>query len=692
MRFKSTAAFFRGFAFALLAALSAMGCEYGIFNKDYPDHSEILVYADNDLDNALSKSRTLTYLLDDEKMSEKFIRIEAKHMKGESESKGGFAFESDTVSWTVADEKTIVVPLNRIRTLGVHEIRIISSLGDQFNKKFLICASSSLKSIDVEYSIEKKAEGIEYGGSDKGSFTTQDDFTSPITLIPSSTYAFKLGSESKFKIPTVDFTVKDSGVMHFEKESDCAARLIIESGSESKESSFTISIRNSDIKITVPVLIKDIANLSISEESAKDDKTNVIFIENTDSAKNYAISLKTASDDNRTLVAYFAKQGNSEDISGSITNSLKNTITVQSNDYFSLSFNGKAKTLNIIPKKQTTLDNRNLHFYLYVYDTDDNYFGRWRIMIGGNIEKIELEPTEISAKTQTSSSTRAALTPNSDSRMLIWYLSKSKGDDIAPPPMEKQFQDNIVSFMTKYAASDTIRIGDLTYDTSKHSFGMTQGLDHTMRWTTGSEAACAYLIALDPESLQFDSVPFLVSAESSIVLKSDDPISGKKASDMAYNGNTKEFEDGFHAISFPYGQCYPDTYANGENGRMTRMFYLPHNRISRIGIKTSNIRMLTVSPTSQSNQLLSFELLRSESEGCYDLEITPAWLDLDSKSKSGSTVAKPPCQNPSAGADSYGKIFYQYIGRCSLEMTAYPKSEENCESKIKIKIVLFENT
>ena len=69
-----------------------------------------------------------------------------------------------------------------------------------------------------------------------------------------------------------------------------------------------------------------------------------------------------------------------------------------------------------------------------------------------------------------------------------------------------------------------------------------------------------------------------------------------------------------------------------------------------------------------------------------------AWLDLDSKSKSGSTVAKPPCQNPSAGADSYGKIFYQYIGRCSLEMTAYPKSEENCESKIKIKIVLFENT
>ena len=688
-----------GFSMALLksslviiiAALS-ISCEYGLFNKYYPDRSEIIAYIDGDADALLSKSKTLTYSLEDDKMNGKFIRLEAAHMKGNEKTKGGFLFESDSVSFNATDDRTITIPLNRIRTLGVHEVRITSKVDRAFDHKFLICATTPMKSFEVEYSISQSFDHIDYGGSDSGAFRSNDVFAKPIRLVSASTYLFSLTSESEYKIPTTDFSTNDSQMMRFEKESDTQARLIISDDAAGKTGTLSISIRNSGIETTVPVLIDDIASISIQEYEHGDSKTDTIFVKDANVVKEYSIALSSASNQSRCFRAYFTRQSNSEDISSEITSDMQKEVLAQSNEYFSISFDGASRKISVNTKNQTVKDGRNLYFYIYVFDDAGKYFGRWRILVGGETESVEFEDKEIRTKTQMSSSTQAKLVPDDDSKTLLWYLSRSKGESGKPPaPLEKEIQDNLISFIDKYQSAGTIRLGDASYDASACSFGMTQGNDHTMRWTTGGEATSLYIVAASPESGAFRSMPFLVSADSGIVLKSADPISNKMASELTYEGNWKEFEDSLHPIDFPNGQCYPETYMKGEFGQNTRTFYIPHDKTSRIRIDTAGIQSLTVSPTSQSNQMLTYDLFGAEESEGYVLEITPIWLDLNNKFKNGSPGASAPAQSPASGPDAYGKVFYQYIGKCTLELRAFAKAEGRNESKVKLRIIIFEN-
>ncbi|HAL18234.1 MAG TPA: hypothetical protein DCO86_01225 [Spirochaetaceae bacterium] len=676
----------------ILSALS-IGCEYGLFNKYYPNRSEIIAYIDGDMDSLLSKSKMLAYSIEDDKMNGKFIRLEAMHLRGDEKVKGGFLFESDSVSFTASDDRTITIPLDRIRTLGVHEIEITSKLDKAFDHKFLICATTPMKSFEAQYSISQAFDLIDYEGSDSGSFRSNDCFSKPIRLISASTYLFSLTSGSEYKIPTTDFLSKNPEIMRFEKESDTQARLIIGDDAAGKTGALSISVRNSGIEATVPVLIDDIASISIREREHSDIKTETIFVKDPNVVKEYSIDLSSASNQSRRFQAYFTRQSNSEDISEEISSDMQKEILAQSNEYFSISFDGASRKISVNTKKQTVKDGRNLYFYIYVFDDAGKYFGRWRVLCGGETESVEFEEKEVRTKTQTSSSTLAKLVPDDDSKTLLWYLSKSKGEIGNPPmPLEKEIQDSLISFIDKYPSAGTIRLGDTSYNASAYSFGMTQGQSHAIHWTTGGEAASLYLVAASLEGDAFCSMPFLISADSGIVLKSADPISNKKASEQNYEGNWKEFEDSLHPIDFPNGQSYPETYLKGEFGQNTRTFYLPHNKISRIRMETVGIRSLTVSPTSQSSKLLAYDLFGLEECEGYALEITPIWLDLNNKFKNGRPGAFAPAQNPDSGPDAYGKVFYQYIGKCALELKAFANAESGGESKIKIRIVLFENT
>ena len=670
--------------FYFLFALSIFtSCKYGIFNQYYPNKSELEVYIDNEYDKQLSKTCSLTLNLDDEKYKNKYLKIKAQHLKNDKIIDSDFKFSSKKLKLNIDEEGSVLINLSLINELGVHTVKATSLIDKDFDISFSLIIISSLKSIDVKYSIDKVVEGLDYDGSDRGEINSANMIYSPVYLISASSYTFIVNAVENLKIPKLEFSVISKNKnAYFEKINDNCSKLIISKNANDDELNIHISILNSDIKIIIPAIVIDIAMLNIGESDARDPKEQVLLLKNNGERKLFNLELSASSDENRKLCAFFIIQNDESDKNLSIAKNSKKEIIDERCEYMSLYFDQSKRMLSIIPHKESVFNGKNVYQYLYIWDERNNYLGRWRIIIGGFIESVKITNDKIDVKTQQSGVVSASVYPQDSECDIIWYLSKGGANyPESFEPLRKTEAREYVSFINNEKNFE-IEIDGSSYSSSDYTMIMTSGNTHNLYYTTGTNSGTCYLVALERKTKIFDYIPVLISSDGSITIRCEREVVETVVPSIAFR-DTASFINSFEIKNFPDGQYYPLSAENDKYGSNTRSFYLPHNETSKIEITTSLISQLMIEETDESKKIYTFELLKSEEEQKYILYINPIWLsakkDIE-KNNNGYKVAQ--CQ--SDGRDSYGKIFFEYLGVGSLIIIIG-------NNKMKIRISIFDN-
>lgn len=720
-------------------------------NNDKPSSacvkSSITIYLNGEDKTSILTNNILAIDLDAEQsdgtaLSPKdgFLEIKLQHFdKDNNKIQIDTNFISSEVQLNKRSPDTVGINLNTTSLpIGLYQVKCESSAGSSFSKQFDFYVYSSVTGIKADYSVQDPIPGIEYQNENEPSAkegTIQGD-GGVIYLATNSVYSFNLSATNNVSLGAVEYlsygTHEDgrpilrwsgsdnnvkSLITHGKKTPEELVEKYIKNGETDSLPYFEIKLKGTQHTIKRHVILRQYINADITETEAQNDTTRYISLTKDDGVKYYKINtIGTTSDGS---LQFALPEGTQNNLSPVIPDTnWKTTATTYatfgSDIYFDLYFNGTTKMIKITPHLDTIHNNKNIDFYLHVKDSEGNYLGYWKILIGGVVEKISIKASELKGTPGQSGTVNAEVFPSSASVSVLWYVSSSpySSDGLwSPDPSEDATTKNIIS-MLPYPAYKTTsdnkiytvamkdRAGSGTtkyYNAMVANPGVKNGVS-TLVYTLGTIAHKAYLTALvckidsegnvnavDNYSI-YASVPITISATGEVALRS---VVGVKNT-LTDNDTKKEYKldpyinENNVSLELPNretGQYYPSTAEDGIYGVATRSFYFPHNANGEIlidiyGIDKSDI---SLSPTAEADKL--FTIMQNDTQTGVSVTITPLWYQYWRDGE--INASKLPPKKKGDYLDGFG-YFTDYIGIGNVYFTI------NGSSGI-LRIVIYDN-
>ena len=658
-------------------------CEYGIFNKDMPDGSRFTLIVDNQIDDDASKMNFYSFEYSANNANKKYLKLTCIHTKNnENVNVGSYTFSSPTLHLSTIDNNTVGLSISNIDIIGFHEIYAKSSISKNFDKCFIINSSSTIEDFDISYSIlSDNLDEFEKTLLNSGSIKSSDN-SQKIELISDASYMFTLFSNTLKAFPQTEITMSNKEEFKITKIDNSHFKIDTMLNDKSSETDVQIQIKNTNIKANFEITTTKRNTIIIDKIVPKTDE-DIIAIKKDDGRQTYIINTKsTNKNNNDELFAYFSMQNSDENISNDILNSQKLKITDISCFFMDLLINTSNKTIEINPLRDTADgDNLNKYCYIYFFDEFKNYISRFRIVIGSVCEKIDITPSSVQTQSQKSGSVQINIFPQYDGE-IVWYFS-SLLSKFTPTPLSRNEVNQFLFSPNIQKDNQTYYINNMSYNSNEYFFATANSDDNLFYYTTYSNAKSVYLVAFLPKLNMYKAIPFQISGDSQVILKSNIKVVNASAPLGVYNDDKEKFEDEFEEINLPNGQEYPQTYQNGKYGDLTRCFYFPHNSISDITIEVQNLKNnININQTRESSELFTTELFPLGDNDKYTLKITPKWYDNYYMHLLTDNIDMPSTYKDKDKKDMWGKIFYQYIGSAYIMLNAN-------NTNIKLKITIY---
>lgn len=686
-------------------------CQYGVFDLLKPNKSivKLALNGENLPDSAIDEIYNVN--LDDNPHD--FLILTAYHYKDESLKNFPFVWSSETLNLVQIGNNTNSIGLHITNNLqlGLHTITAHSSVSDNLSKSFRIYVTSRTSSIAATYDISDDfipIEGVDYTDLLKGEVLPT---TEEITLLSKAKYIFKIKNTEDTNVQNYTFSCSnnlngngETIVYWTYTNGEFALTIGEDETSESVKPTVQITHNTSGSSLTFVVNIKRIIKTDITEKPDGSNNEKYISLNKNEGEKSFNITLYNSISDSSILYACLppaddVKRDDSTIITDtSLLWSDKHTFNAYYNadtipiTYFTLSFDGYNRTLTINPILNTvSKDNKNISFYIYLKDEKETYLGKWKIIIGGVIEKIETDKDTLSETVNSAGAINATIYPGNATSSITWYISETpyeaiiNGDELikkAPPPTKDIFLNNLIYMLGEELNGDSKTCTPLMKDNAS-----------TLLFSTGNTNGKCYLIALaeNTNNEVFKSIPLTINANGEISIRSLTSVYSKATNT---NGELVEYDrysdENGTLMTLPdrKTQEYPYTAENGEYGSTVRTFYFPHNSESSI-----TISMLPPSEGLKWTLLPFKNEILSVSEGkdgaTTRFTISPIWFTQTKNALQNTSLTLPPQNKNDTSPDRVAayRPFLDYLGITYIDLSLdYKQNEPLC----RIRIIIYD--
>lgn len=699
---------------SLLISPLLVSCPYGIFDLLKPNNSIIIATINGEPIYNQGYDGGV-YKIDIDKNPHDYLILTAEHYKDESFRDFPFTWISDTIPIQSigSASNTIGIGITNKLQCGMHTITALSSVCDELSRSFKLYVVSETDTISAEYHINDDftpVDGVDYTDILYG---TVSHSTKQITLVGGGVYLFSITSPKDTNISNYTFSCnnninKDGDTVIYWSYDNGEYSLVVSSDKNDSNLTPTATITHtlSGLSLSFLIDIKRIIKTDITETETDVKKENFISLNINDGPKSYNINLNNGLPPSTVIYACLPtaddikKQDeeimNSNEILWSdmhVFNAYYKNDTVPIT-YFSLNFNGHDRTITVTPYINTVNRyNKNIDFYLYLKEDNGEFLGKWKVTIGGVIEKIETDKQQISEKVNSSGSINATIYPENASGSIIWYLSETPYKTIildkktvqkAPEATQNPFLNNLVYM-----------IGEETNNGSKKSVPLMSNNTSKLLFSSGGTNGKVYLIALAENTNDevFKSIPVVISANGEISIRS---TTGVYASAQDSSGKIIELDkytdENKNLLKLPDRavQEYPDTAENGKYGPSVRTFYFPHNKESSIIIScVPTTEKLKWNSLPYKNELADIREIQDGAK--MRLIITPFWYTHTKNALQNSSMTIPPQNKHDNSKENQAayQIFTDYLGITYIDLsTDYNQSEILC----RIRIIIYDAT
>ena len=406
-------------------------------------------------------------------LSTNFV-FEARHYKTDgteyTNEKAKFSFSCDEIDlYNVTDNSCTINALN-IKEIGTYTVYAKSSLGSEYDRYFMIYAVANSISLAVEYNIlpEYINNNLEYTDAMKSGSITK--YTRELTLVAGAVYKFTVEDKSENEYAVRNITVASSSNRIYFREQSGASGEFVCMPSDGETSTLTFSVGTTKNSVSVKITLSDISQASIEyldpAAAAAEEVISLVPNPSTDSEKIYTYQvdlqsvLPLASQELMFCIDYENWDEQAENDYLDVKN-YKVSPSTNINWYsrtslfkvwddevlYQIIFDGPLGQFSIVPKADTVFTStnhgtKNLHTYIYAkYKNDPNtvYRWKWRIMVGGVLDAIELYIVDGNTETKLDSNTmdiqedtltgwkfKALQVPSSTSNSnTLWYVAKN---------------------------------------------------------------------------------------------------------------------------------------------------------------------------------------------------------------------------------------------------------------------------
>ena len=384
--------------------------------------------------------------VDEQELAGYFV-FKAQHLLDGTVVDKGFEFSSEDVDIIAIDKNTCRVVASEIKYLGDLRVYAKSEIASKFDKTFTISLKSNLKSISLGYTLTNETSLVLDEAYKSG---TINSLTKKVSLAKGGCYTLEVvAGEENASIKSIVPKTSDTEAVFFSSVIDNTCLMTI-TGQEGDIVKITVQVGRSSIKLDFYLEIKDLAEHSISQIvlSSKQEDT-LCFLANTDDwlDKSYTYQIKiddiqdtrnlqfsvqaeeiVAVRDNPASSTYTYKKGDTLQLGTLQAEQYildnpaeewqikKNALWVQEQQFevksqddlgqeqvnFKVNLNANARTLEITPLIDTVWNSNTRNYHLYVYmkfSEDESWRWKYRIMVGGVFESMELYTIENAAET-----------------------------------------------------------------------------------------------------------------------------------------------------------------------------------------------------------------------------------------------------------------------------------------------------
>lgn len=550
--------------FILTICVLISSCNYGIFDKDKPNKSILEVNFGDKIYSSDNKEFQITHNVDTSNLRSGYFVFKATHYKDNEAKKFPFSFSSDDVTIKSFGQAgyECAVDLLDLTELGTYRIYCKSSVDSSMDHIFVINLVSNLKNVVADYEIQEeyKKDGLEY--TQEMISGTITSYTKNIELVAGAVYNIYVRdsqTEEPVSIRTI-YPQVDGDSIYFRNTNTNHTEMVCLT--HDKASNYIkIKVGKTDISVGCNITLKDISSASIEERSITTESEYVISlkkntIENPDKCYDYNVNINSVSpqpqeilysidaeifDEEAFLNEDYYKPSINPDAHWLSRTQL--IYTYENETKFKIDTDGVLHTFSVTPINDTTFDmaSKNLHCYIYAkYREDKEYRWKWRIMVGGILEGIQLltynntdgekvieKDLEIKQGDTTGWIFRAKYIPTTTGSLnTLWYIAESKQPQIftdsnsvqfrAPQPAAKNSMSNkVLNFMG--GVNDEKTIGDFT---AYYYFEETAVNGVSELWTNyNAIGENCILVALNTDTYMYNCFGINNFMESTVVVR-----------------------------------------------------------------------------------------------------------------------------------------------------------------------------
>lgn len=591
-----------------------------------------------------------------------------------------FTFECENLK-LAKTENSISILVDDFPSVGTYVIKSKSSVKSIFDKAVIIEITSIVDSLQVAYELKSTLpSSVSISDDERSGILSESN--NAVTLISNGTYTLSITDGNGKALSNV--LIEENDALINIRTSKNAAYEIFVNGIDKKKGSLKISHSFYKIAFTVYFTIRDIASIQVKENDGLQNTDNTPLLTLDTEEKSYDILLSSLSNSDVlqfSLDAEIIAQEKYYD--GSTKNYIpeknKNAnwyransavFTYNDESYYRVSFNGSKRTLTITPLKNTvfTLNNNeeNLHTYIYIkYAEDTEARWKYRVLIGGKLEKLTLSlkngdseeelnsSNEISVNENTTTGWifKANFTPeNAPDKECLWYLARvnsftdykdENGTFFTAPTAFSQNSMGLKSVSLDY--NDVYTLGDTSKGLKVYSYSITGSskIDNSTIYVnyapTSDDVA---IVCINKKTKVYTFVNIKNRIKNTVTIKGaklygsyDNSSSTFQTLNMKSSVTVKT-ENGKEVISTPYKQnekiqAYPDT-VDKENFNI-RTFYMGVNSTLTLEINSS----ISLSSITFSTDEVGSEVFDSPSVRIDAIDERKATITLSTIYKSG---------------------------------------------------------
>lgn len=576
-----------------------------------------------------------TINVDEDSVSSGYFVFTATHSfdsSVENPVEPGFIFSCEDASIINATKTSCMIDFVSLQQLGSYTVKAKSNAGEEFDRYFVINMTSNLRAITVHYKIQSEylKEGLEY--TDEMKEGTITSLTGDLELCAGAVYDFTVQDKSGNDYTIKGVSISSSSSYVFFREINGAQGDMCCMQLDGKSSTVTFRAGKTDINVKVRIKLKDNSTSYVEEITELSGITdNVLcFQANTepelDKHYDYQVNISQAGATSPDLLFCIDYYDWNLDVENGYLDNEYYPIPVNPNPTwftrssisyiqegtvrYTVDVDGVLKQFSITPVADTVFASishgtKNLHTYLYArYKTDpaNTYRWRWRIMVGGELEGLDMmihstngedrrladNLLEIHPGDEVSWIFRASYVPTTTSNHeTLWYISDTNttksytlpSGAVATLPVPASYGS---------AANRTLYFFDGKEE--QKDFGTLQVyyyfLDelspdgHSDLWTNyGTNGLDCKLVAVNMETGVHNVIDIKNYTQETIIVKGVAQSNTSAAVKIPALANTLKATDKSMDVVITTGYVddtvYNQAYPNTERGDGFRTFYMP---------------------------------------------------------------------------------------------------------------------